>query len=61
MPTQLDNKGDMMSLICVWVKDGVDEIKHLLNSRNYYVGVNGRMNFSANNDVIELVLKSMTG
>ena len=37
------------------------EIKKLLASRSYYVGVNGQMNFSAADDVISLVLSSITG
>lgn len=61
MPAQLDNKGDMMSLICMWTNNSMMDVKKLLNSSNYYVGINKRMNFSASNDIVELVLKSMTG
>jgi hypothetical protein len=41
-------------------EDAKDEIKKTLNSKDYYVGINSRMSFSANTDVIELVLGNMT-
>lgn len=37
------------------------EVADLLASRHFYVGVDGRMNFSADTDVISLVLASITG
>lgn len=35
------------------------EIKKLLGSRNYYVGIDGRMSFSASNDVVNLILNNI--
>jgi hypothetical protein len=49
-----------MSFTCVMTEDAKDEIKAILNSKDYYVGVNARMNFSASTDIIELVLANMT-
>jgi hypothetical protein len=40
--------------------DAKEEIRKKLNSRNYYVGVNGEMTFSANDDILDLVLSNMT-
>lgn len=56
-----DYDGDMCSATAVLSEDGKEEVRRTLNSRNYYVGVNGKMNFSASSDVINLTLKSMTG
>jgi hypothetical protein len=59
--TLLDNKGDTMSLICVLSEESRSEIRNKLNSRDFYVGVNNKMNFSAGDDVLELTLANMTG
>lgn len=56
-----DFDGDVCSLTCVITDDAVDEIKKFLRSRNYYVGINGSMAFSADEDVISLILKNITG
>ena len=50
-----------MSFNCVYTDEAKTEVKKLLGSRHFYVGVDGRMNFSANTDVISLVLASITG
>jgi hypothetical protein len=55
-----DYDGDTMSFTCVMTEDAKAEIKKTLNSQNYYVGVNAKMAFSANTDIIELVLANMT-
>jgi hypothetical protein len=55
-----DHDGDLCSLTALLTDDAKEEIKTVLNSRNYYVGVNGKMAFSANNDVISLVLANVT-
>lgn len=55
-----DYDGDTMSATAVWTDESKAEVHKLLNSRNYYVGINGKMSFSADNDVISLVLASMT-
>jgi hypothetical protein len=55
-----DFDGDMMSLTCVWTEDSVKELEGLLNSRDYYVNIDGRMTFSHNDDIISLMLASFT-
>lgn len=53
--------GDTCSLNVVYSDEAKKEVANLLASRHFYVGVDGRMNFSADTDVINLVLASMTG
>jgi hypothetical protein len=55
-----DYDGDTCSLICLLSEDAKAEVKKKLHSRDYYVGVNGRMAFSAGNDIIDLVLANVT-
>jgi hypothetical protein len=55
-----DHDGDRGAFNCVVTEEAKANAKRLLNSRNYYVGVDGRMSFSAETDVIELVLSSIT-
>jgi hypothetical protein len=50
-----------MSLICVLSEESKLEIRNKLNSRDFYVGVSNKMNFSAGDDVLELTLANMTG
>ena len=52
--------GDCCSLTCVWTEDSVKELEGLLNSRDYYVNIDGRMTFSHNDDIINLMLASFT-
>lgn len=56
-----DFDGDLCSLICLMLDESHDEIRELMSSRNFYVGVNGKMPFSAANDVIDLVMVNTTG
>ena len=56
----LDIKGDTCSATAVWTEESKAEIKKTLNSKNYYVGVNGKMSFGSGNDITDLVLNSMT-
>lgn len=49
-----------MSLVCVLSEESKAEIKDKLNSRNFYVGVNNKMNFSGSDDVLDLTLANMT-
>lgn len=56
-----DFDGDTCSGTCILTDDAREEVKRVLNSRDYYVGVNGKMSFSASNDVIDLVLSNITG
>ena len=52
--------GDTSSLTCVWTEDSVKEIQDLLNSRDYYVNIDGKMTFSLKDDIINLMLASFT-
>jgi len=60
--TYLNNKfdGDMMSAISVLTDEGQHEIKQLLSSKDYYVGVNGKMVFSTENDISKLVFMELS-
>jgi hypothetical protein len=49
-----------MSLICTLSEESKAEIKEKLNSRNFYVSVNNKMNFSNNDDVLDITLANMT-
>lgn len=49
-----------MSLTCVLSENARAEVKAKLNSKDYYVGVDGKMFFSSNTEIVELVVKSMT-
>lgn len=55
-----DYDGDTVSFTCVMTEDAKAEVKKTLNSKDYYVGINNKMSFSANTDIIELVLGNMT-
>lgn len=52
--------GDTCSLNVVYTQEAKDEVAKVLASKSYYVGVNGKMNFSAGNDTINYTLASMT-
>lgn len=52
--------GDTSSLTCVWTGESVKEIEDLLNSRDYYVNIDGKMTFSLKDDIINLMLASFT-
>lgn len=56
-----DFDGDRCNFTCLLTDESQEEIKKVLNSKNYYVGVNGQMNFSVNSEIIELVVASLTG
>lgn len=49
----------MCSLVCFLTEDSKAEFNKLLNSRNYYVAVDGSIAFSSSNDVLNLVLGNM--
>ena len=49
-----------MSFIAVWTDEGKEEIKQLMNSWEFYISGEGRMSFSFSDDVIDLILTSMT-
>lgn len=56
-----DFDGDTVSFMALLTDDSKKEIKNALNSKSYYVGVNNKMSFSVNTDIISLVLSSITG
>lgn len=56
-----DFDGDVCSYTCVLSDQARAEVKKTLSSRSMYVDVSGKMAFSASNDIIDLVLVSMTG
>lgn len=56
-----DFDGDMCSLVVVYSIEAMVEIKKLINSRNYYVGTDGRISFSNATDTVNYLLKNMTG
>lgn len=54
-----DHDGDVLSYTCALTEEARAEIRAKLNSRDYYVGIDSRMFFSASTDIIDLVLASM--
>ena len=51
---------DTVSLNVVYTEDAIKEINDLLNSNKYYLSPEGSIAYSADDDVISLVLKHMT-
>lgn len=56
-----DFDGDTATGNIVYTDQAVAEVHKLLKSRRYYIGPNGKINFSATTDTINYVLGSMTG
>lgn len=56
-----DFDGDTTSLNIVYSDEAVREVLKYLQSSRYYVGTNGRMNFSVGTDTVKFCLKNMTG
>lgn len=56
-----DFDGDTCSFTVTYTDESKQEIGNLLRSRKYYVGSDGKMNFSASSDTIDYVLGSITG
>lgn len=54
-----DYDGDTCTLTCYISEEAKDEFKKLMNSKDYYVAVDGSIAFSSNNDIIELVLGNL--
>ena len=52
--------GDTVSLNVVYTEDSIKEVNDLLNSNKYYLSPEGSIAYSADDDVISLVLKHMT-
>ena len=44
----------------MWSDDATEELRDVLNNWNFYVSSSGGMSFSMNDDVIEIILASMT-
>lgn len=57
----MDYDGDTASYSALFTTEAREEVTKVLNSKDYYVGVNGKMAFSCSNDVIDLVLANITG
>lgn len=49
-----------MSYIAVWTDDATEELQNQLASWSYYISSAGKMSFSFSDDVIDIVLDSMT-
>lgn len=50
-----------MALVVCYSRESREEIRKLLNSRNYYVGTDGRISFSLETDTVLYLMKTMTG
>ncbi len=50
----------MMNLIILETEDALQEIEDYLSSKNYYVDIKGKMNFSSGNDVSDLVFSELS-
>lgn len=50
----------MCSFVFALTDNAVTEVDNKLNSRNYYVDSNGKMYFSASDDIINRVLSNIT-
>lgn len=55
-----DYDGDKVSYTCVWTDDAREELEKILKSWQFYVDSSGRMSFSFADDVIDIILASMT-
>lgn len=52
--------GDMLSHYTVMTEEAKQEVKTILNSKDYYLNLDNTMAFSQNNDYISLALKYLT-
>lgn len=55
-----DNDGDMTNFIALMTDESLAEVKALLDTWEYYVSINGTMNFSMDNDVSNLVFATLS-
>ena len=55
-----DFDGDKTSFTCVWTDDAKEELQQILSDWKFYVDSSGRMSFSMSDDVIDIILASMT-
>lgn len=56
-----DFDGDTCSLTILYSDESIKEVNEYLQSKRYYVGTNGRVNFSTGTDTVSYVLANMTG
>lgn len=56
-----DFDGDKVSLNFLWKQDSVDEINNTLNSKQFFIGNDGKLVFSVSTDVNSVMMKLMTG
>jgi len=56
----LDFDGDKGNNTQVWSEEGNKDIKDLLASREYYVSITGKINFSSNDNISKLAFRAMT-
>lgn len=61
LANRLDNRfdGDMMSDVFILSQEANKEIDDLLSKASYYLDPNGKIAFSADNDTISIILKSI--
>ena len=53
--------GDTCSLISLLTEEAKEEIHKKIHSRNFHVAPDGRIAFSAGDDIIDLTLRCITG
>lgn len=58
----MDNRfdGDVLHLVMAMTEEATKEMEDFLNTREYYISDNGKLYFSASNEVIDSVLKFLT-
>lgn len=56
----LDFDGDMLSNNLVYSDEAKEEVRKLFNSKQFYIGQDGRFSFSSSYDTIDFVLKNFT-
>lgn len=52
--------GDTCSANVVYTQEAIDEVKALLNSRNYYVNTSGKIAFSMATDTVNYLMAGLT-
>ena len=53
--------GDVLSFTALLTEDAKKEVSDKLKSKDFYVGLDNKVFFSANTDIVEIVVSSMTG
>ena len=52
--------GDKTSFTGVWTDEAKEELRELLANWSFYISASGKMAFSMNDDIISIILSSMT-